>query len=519
MRVLLVNPAYPETYWSLAHMLPFVERGWLVPPLGLITVAALLPRSWECRLVDLTFEPLADEEILAVDVVMISGMLVQRRSLQELLERCRRLGVRTVVGGPYATAMPEALDAADHLVLGEGEEIVPALAADLGAGRARRVYRELRKPDVTSSPVPRYDLLRRNAYHYMAVQFTRGCPFNCEFCDIITLYGRRPRAKTPAQMIAELEAIRATGFEGRVLFADDNFIGNKGAVRELLVELADWRRQSRAPLDFFTEASINLADDAQLVKLMTAAGFASVFIGIETPSQESLRETRKLQNLKRDMVEQVRSLRRQGIDVWGGFILGFDHDGPDIFDQMIRFVEVAGIPYAMVGMLMALPDTPLHQRLEREGRLRRNVEPGDMFALSNVVTKIPPEAMVEGYIRVLESLYDPEAYFDRCREHLLHWEAAPGQARPASRDEISVVWRSLRRQGLGGRYRREYWRFLAWVLRRHPRKLPLAIAQACAGHHFITYTRETAVPALRAQLGALAERESVQPMPGVAAGA
>jgi radical SAM superfamily enzyme YgiQ (UPF0313 family) len=505
LRVLLVSPAYPPTFWSLEHTLPLVGRRWLLPPLGLLTVAALLPQDWELRLVDLAIgQELRDEELRAADAVMLSAMLVQRESLHAVLRRCRELGARTVVGGPYPTAMPAALADADHLVLGEAEELVPELAADLAAGRARRVYRETRKPDVRRTPIPRFDLLDLRAYHYLPVQFSRGCPFLCEFCDIISLYGRRPRTKTPEQVLAELEAIRRLGFAGRIMFVDDNFVANQNEVRRLLPELAAWRRRTRAPFDFFTEASINLADEPELVRLMTAAGFAVVFVGIESPSKESLRETRKLQNLRRDLVEQVRSLRRRGLDVWGGFILGFDHDGPDIFDRMIEFVQRSGIAYATVGMLTALPNTALYERLRREGRLRPDAETGDMFAITNVVTKLPEAVLLRGYLRVLETLFEPEVYFERCRQHLRDFEPTPGLARAATLSDLAAVARSFWRQGVRGRYRSAYWRFLAWVLGSAPRKLPLAIAQACAGHHFITYTREIAAPRLRARLRSLA---------------
>ncbi len=502
MRVLLVNPDYPETYWSLRQLLPLVRRRWLVAPLGLLTVAALLPEEWEFRLVDLAVEPLGDDDLRWADVVMLTGMLVQRASLHAVLARCRRLGVRTVVGGPYASAMPQELSDADHLVLGEAEEILAQLAADLEADRAQRIYREPGKPDLRHSPIPRFDLLKPGVYHYLALQFSRGCPFQCEFCDIITLYGRKPRSKTPEQVIAELEAIRATGFRGRVMFVDDNFIGARKELPGLLTALVDWQRSTHTPTEFFTEASIDLADDPKLVDQMTAAGFAVVFIGIESPSEASLRETRKFQNLRRDMVEQVRSLRARGLDVWAGFILGFDHDGPDIFDRMIRFVQDAGIPYAMVGMLTALPGTPLYERLAREGRLRPNAETGDMFALTNIVTRLPAQELTEGYARVLETLYAPEVYFERCREHLRHWVAPKHGIRAANLDELPVVGRSLWTQGIRGSYRAAYWKFLAWVLLRHPTKFPLAFAQACAGHHFITYTRETVVPALRTERAA-----------------
>ena len=506
MRALLVNPAFPETYWSLKHMLPLVRRKWLVAPLGLITVAALLPGSWDFELIDLEVEPLTDEALAGCDVVMLTGMLVQRTSLRAILRKCRALGVRTVVGGPYAAAMPDELEDADHLVLGEGEQVIPELGRDLAAGKARRIYRPERRPELSTSPIPRFDLLRKDVYLYLAVQASRGCPFRCEFCDIISLYGRRPRTKPPAQVLAELDAILATGFRGRVMFVDDNFIGDKKAALGLAEVLEDWRRHTRAPLDFFTEASINLADDPELVDAMVAAGFAVVFVGVETPVEESLAETRKTQNLGRDMVQQIRSLRARGLDVWGGFILGFDNDGPDVFDRMIDFVQRSGIAYATVGMLIALPGTPLYERLAREGRLRPNLETGDMLSFSNVVTRLPKDTLLEGYIRVVETLYDPEIYFARCREHLEHWESnAAARLEPSGLSDLPVVWRSLWAQGLRGRYRTAYWRFLAWVAARHPRKLPMAIAQACAGHHFITYTRESVAPDLRRHLAASEE--------------
>jgi radical SAM superfamily enzyme YgiQ (UPF0313 family) len=502
MRVLLVNPAFPSSYWSAENALRFVRRRSLLPPLGLITVAALLPRDWDCRLVDLAVEPLLDEDILAANVVMLTGMLVQRESLHEILARCRRLGVRTVVGGPYATALPQDLRGADHVVVGEGEGLVPALAADLAAGRARRFYRETEKPDLTTAPIPRFDLLKVDAYHSMALQYSRGCPFTCEFCDIIVMYGRRPRTKTATQVMAELDAIRNTQFYGDVFFVDDNFIGNVQAVKEVLPHIAEWRRATGAPLDFYTEASINIANDPQLVDLMTDAGFTAVFIGIETPSQEALRETQKLQNLRGDLVEQIHGLLARGLDVWAGFILGFDKEGPDCFDNMIRFVQRAAIPYAMVGLLGALPNTPLYRRLEREGRLRPEL-PGDQFGLTNVVTKLPAADLVAGYLRVLETLYHPEAYFARCRENLRRWKPVPGAARPVTWRDLAAGLRAVWAQGITGSYRRAYWRFLLWVLRQQRSKIPRAVAQAACGHHYITYTQNEIIPSLIAKEASL----------------
>jgi radical SAM superfamily enzyme YgiQ (UPF0313 family) len=495
MRVLLVNPEFPDSYWSGRYALHFARRRCLLPPLGLLTVAALLPRDWECRLVDLNVEPLQDDDLLRADVVMVTGMLVQRESAHAVLSRCRRMGRRTVVGGPAVTSLPHEFGEADHVVLGEGEEVVPVLAADLAAGRARPVYREEAKPDLTTVPVPRYDLLRPRAYHQMSLQYSRGCPFTCEFCDIIVMYGRRPRTKTAAQVIAELEAIRTTGFAGDVFFVDDNFIGNKKAVREVLPHIAAWRRSRRPPIEFYTEASINLADDPGLVDLMTAAGFTAVFTGIETPSEAGLRETRKNQNVGRDLAGQVHGLMERGLDVWAGFILGFDSDGPDCFDAMIGFIEKAAIPYAMVGMLSALPNTPLYRRLEKERRLRPDV-PGDQFGLTNVITRLPAGEMLAGYRRVLETLYHPEAFFRRCRENLARWKPVAGAVRPVIARDLASAWRAVRGQGIRGGYRGAYWRFLRWVLRNHPEKIGRALAQAAAGHHYITYTRRTVIPAL-----------------------
>jgi radical SAM superfamily enzyme YgiQ (UPF0313 family) len=511
VRVLLVNPEFPESYWSGRQALPFAGRCSLIPPLGLITVAALLPREWRCRLVDLNVERLRDDDIRASDVVMLTGMIVQSASLHAVLDRCRRLGVTTVVGGPYATAMPQALDAATHLVLGEGEETVPVFAADLAAGRARRVYAETEKPDLTRAPLPRYDLLRRGAYHHMALQFSRGCPFSCEFCDIIVMYGRKPRTKTPQQVLAELETIRSTGFAGDVFFVDDNFIGNKKAVRAALPEIAAWRRRTRAPLEFYTEASMNLADDLPLVDMMTEAGFTAVFIGIETPSPEALRETHKLQNLKRDIADQVHTLLEHGLDVWAGFILGFDSDGPDIFDQMVDLVQRSAIPYAMVGILTALPNTPLFKRLEQEGRLRPGVN-GDQFGLTNVVTRIPAQELLQGYRKVLETLYHPEVYFDRCRSNLARWKQVPGAARRRVLHDLRAAWRAIHAQGIASPYRRAYWKFLRWVLRHEPAKIGRALAQAAAGHHYISYTRDVVVQAVAAQARAL-ERAGGEALP------
>ena len=510
MRTLLINPEFPNSYWSGRASLPFARRKSLLPPLGLVTVAALLPDDWECRLVDLNVEPLDDEALRWADVAMITGMLVQRESLHEVLRRCREAGVPSVVGGPYASALPGELSDADHVVVGEGEEIIPVLAADLAAGRAKPRYTELEKPDVTRSPIPRFDLLKKGVYQQMSIQYSRGCPFSCEFCDIIVLYGRRPRTKTSEQVLAELQALRDVGYRGDIFFVDDNFIGNKPAVKKMLPEVARWRDETRAPFEFFTEASINLADDEPLIDLMTKAGFTAVFVGIETPSPEALRETSKTQNLRGDLREQVSFLKRKGLDIWAGFILGFDEDGADAFDNMIRFIEETAIPFAMVGILGALPNTPLYKRLEKEGRLREE-QPGHQFGLTNVITRLPALDLVRGYRRVLETVYDPENFLQRTRRNLDEWREAPGANRPTSLTDIVRGVRAIVGQGLRSFYRKAYWSYLWWLVRHHPLRLARGIHRAAPGHHFISYTLHEVLPALLAQEADLEREASARP--------
>jgi radical SAM superfamily enzyme YgiQ (UPF0313 family) len=499
MRALLVNPEYPPTYWSYRYSLPFVGRRSALPPLGLLTVAALLPRHWRPALVDLNVEPLDDRRLRAHDVVLLTGMHCQRHSLHALLRRCRRLGIPTVVGGPYATTEPDLLGDADHLVLGEAEETLAEFCAAFEAGHAPRVTRNTTLPDVTRSPVPRYDLLRPGTYYNMSLQFSRGCPFACEFCDIIVVFGRRPRTKTHAQVEAELEAIAATDFRGSVFFVDDNFIGNRKAVRALLPALRDWQTRYGWPFGFYTEASLNLAEDPALMTAMTEAGFWSVFIGIESPSAASLEETRKTQN-RGDMVARVHAVLRHGLDVWGGFIIGFDSDGPDIFDRQLEFIERAAIPEAMVGLLHAIPGTPLAERLAHAGRLR-SVESTDQFGRTNFETVLPGPVLVDGYRRTLATLYEPGRYLARVLATMRLRPARRSRANGLRGADLLAGAQAIARQGLLGSYRGAYWRFLRAVWRFDRARLAEAIARAAAGHHFIEYTRRDAIPRLAAVAG------------------
>ena len=498
IKVLMVWPRFPASFWSLGEVMEIVPERSLVPPLGLITVAALCPKQWKIRLVDLAFEQLSDQDILWADLVMVSAMAVQREGVRQTLERTCRLNRRSMIGGPYASSEPEALlPLADHVVVGEPDEMFPKIAADLERGSARRLYRVTEKPDVSHTPVPRFDLLALDKYTLMSVQFSRGCPFTCEFCDIITIYGRRPRTKSPAQLIGELDALLRLGWRKDVFVVDDNFIGNHKAALQLALELERWQRRNKYPFAFFTEASIDLASRPELLDAMVKANFCRVFIGIESPSAESLKETKKFQNLRREPLESIRSIQQHGLWVMGGFIVGFDSDPPDIFDRQIEFVERAAIPWAMTGILQAPPTTPLYDRMRTEGRLlHNNLEPSN-FDPPNFQTVLPLPELLDGTKRMLLALYDPRRFYQRVLDSLDRWQLQPEQR--ASGISLLYLWRALHKslwkQGVLSDYRGAYWRYMRRLMLRwglHPQKRRLGFELALSGHHFIRYARKVA---------------------------
>jgi radical SAM superfamily enzyme YgiQ (UPF0313 family) len=498
IKVLMVWPRFPASFWSLGEVMEIVPERSLVPPLGLITVATLCPKQWTIRLVDLAFEELNDQDILWADLVMVSAMAVQREGMRQTLERASRLNRRTMVGGPYASSEPEALlPLADHIVVGEPDEIFEEIASDLERGTARRVYRVTEKPDVRATPVPRFDLLALDKYTLMSVQFSRGCPFTCEFCDIITIYGRRPRTKSSLQLIGELDALLQLGWRKDVFVVDDNFIGNHKAALELALDLEKWQRRNGYPFAFFTEASIDLSSRPELLDAMVKANFCRVFIGIESPSVESLKETKKFQNLRRDPLDSIRSIQRHGLWVMGGFIVGFDSDPPDIFERQIEFVERAAIPWAMTGVLQAPPTTPLYDRMRTEGRLLdSNPEPSN-FDPPNFRTVLPLPELLEGTRRMLLTLYDPGRFYERVLDSLGHWQPQPEQRASG----ISLLYlltsllKSFWKQGVLSDYRRAYWGYMRRLMLRwgwHPQKRRLGFELALSGHHFIRYARKVA---------------------------
>jgi radical SAM superfamily enzyme YgiQ (UPF0313 family) len=483
MNILLISPPTPDTFWSFKHVLRFVAKKAAFPPLGLLTVAAMLPRDWELRVVDLNVERLGDEALRWADYVMLSAMIVHKESVHEIVARCVAFGKPVIAGGPLFTTGHEAFPAIQHFVLGEAEDIMPQVVADMAGGRLQRVYRATNWPDISRTPAPRWDLVDLRHYVTMAVQFSRGCPYDCEFCDIIVMNGRVPRTKTPAQLVAELEALRRHGWKDVVFIVDDNFIGDKRRTKELLRELIAWRQRVRPGMGFFTEASVNLADDPELCALMVKAGFTKVFVGIETPSVESLEECRKLQNKGRDLVAAVRTLQRAGLEVMGGFIVGFDSDTTDIFRRQFEFIQRSGVATAMVGLLTALPQTRLYQRLMKEGRLETESTGNNTQAALNFKPKLNRDFLQSGYRDLMKKLYEPRVYYQRIRTFLKNYHPNGPRVRLSWAD-FQAFMKSFWLLGVWHRGRVAYWFFFWRTLLRRPRKFRYGIELAILGYHF-----------------------------------
>src|SRR5512140_3064897 len=432
----------------MTYALPFVGKKASIPPLGLLTVASLLPADWEATLVDMNVERLRASDVSRADLVFTSSMIVQRESHERVVRLCNELGTPVVAGGPYPSSDCERIEGVDHFVLGEAEVTLPLFLADYEAGRAGRVYREAARPDLVLTPPPRFDLVKRRRYSTMAVQYSRGCPHSCEFCDIVELFGHRPRTKGADQLLNELTLLYDGGWRGSVFVVDDNFIGNSRAVKSLLPRVASWQRERGYPFGLFTEATLGLAEDGELMDQMVSAGFNMVFLGLETPDRATLESAGKRQNLRTDMLSGVRTIQRKGMEVSAGFILGFDTDPRDIFDRQIRFIQESGIPSAMVSLLTALPGTRLHRRLQQEGRLIGESCGGNNThdLRLNFVPRMDARELVEGYKRILSEIYDPERYFARCLDLLKSVRPHRTSARRVTFIELRALLFSLVRQ-------------------------------------------------------------------------
>ena len=483
MNALLIYPQFPDTFWSFKHALKFIRRRAALPPLGLLTVASMLPESWKRRVIDTNVQTLTAEDLKWADLVMISAMTVQRSSAKEIIEQCQNAGLTVVAGGPLFTSEPEDFTHVDHLVLNEAEITLPQFLSDFEAGHAKARYTTTEHTSVELTPPPQWELLEMRHYASMAIQFSRGCPYNCDFCNVTALFGRRPRIKTAAQIIAELDCLQAAGWQSKVFFVDDNFIGNKRYLKqELLPALIEWRRK-RPKFFFYTEASVNLADDQELMDMMVSAGFDTVFIGIETPAEESLAECNKKQNKNRNLVEDIKRIQRAGLQVQGGFIVGFDSDTPSIFQRQIDFIQKSGIVTAMVGLLQAPPGTELYERLKGQGRILGGMSGDNVDGSTNIIPKMNLETLTDGYRRVMQHIYAPKHYYKRVRTFLREY-APPRIDVPFNREGLEALIRSVLRLGIFGRERFHYWGLMVWTLFSRPRMLPMAVTLAIYGHHF-----------------------------------
>jgi len=483
MNILLIYPEFPDTFWSFKYALPFVRKRAAFPPLGLLTVAALLPDEFQKRLVDVNVESLKDDDLSWADLAFIGGMAVQRESAKRIIAQCKARGLKVVGGGPLFTAEPEDFRDVDHLVLDEAELTLPLFLEDLKNGHPKRIYRASGFCDLHHTPIPSWSLISMKNYVSMGVQFSRGCPFNCEFCNVTVLFGHRPRLKTPQQVIAELDRIYNAGWHSSIFFVDDNFIGNRGYLKkELLPALIEWRKDKKGCV-FFTEASINLADDPDLLNMMVKAGFDSVFIGIESPDDACLTECQKNQNKNRDLLQSVKIIQRAGLQVMGGFIVGFDSDNQSIFQRQIDFIQNSGIVTAMVGILQAPPGTRLFDRLKRENRVNSSFSGDNVDGTTNIIPRMGLEKLMAGYRSIMQQLYSPGNFYRRVRNFLKEYKA-PDITMPIDFQRILAFFRSGFRLGIWGKERFHYWHLLLWTLIRKPRLMPLAVTLSIYGYHY-----------------------------------
>ena len=487
MKILLVYPQYPDTFWSFKHALKFIFKKATFPPLGLLTVAAMLPEEWEKKLVDMNTTSLTDKDLEWADYVFLSAMVAQQHSAREVIDRCKELGTKIVAGGPFFSRGYEefGFDDIDYLLFKEAEDTMPLFLEDLEKGCAKHIYTSEEWPDITKTPVPLWSLINKRKYQSMTIQYSRGCPFNCEFCDIVILNGHRPRTKDKNQVVAELDALYDMGWRASVFFVDDNFIGNKRKLKsEILPAITKWMEEKKRPFSFFTEASINLADDEELMHLMSEAGFDMVFVGIESPNEASLVECNKIPNKNRDLLASVKKIQNYGLQVQGGFIVGFDSDPLSIFKSQIDFIQKSGIVTAMVGVLMAPPGTRLHQRMKRENRLLPKGSGDNTDGSTNFIPKMGHETLVRGYEHVVDTIYAPKQFYERIRTFLREYKPGKKGKFKISLIHLIALIRTTWVLGVKEKGRTHYWKLVGWTLLRKPKTFPLSITLAVQGFHF-----------------------------------
>ena len=488
MKILLIYPRYPVTFWSFDHVLKIIGKKAAFPPLGLLTVASLLPKKWEKKLVDMNIDELSADNIEWADMIFVSAMIIQKDSAKEVIERVRNLGKKVVAGGPlFTTGWKKFGKKVDHLVLGEAEEIFSLFLKDLKKGKLKKIYSSKVFPNLKRrSVIPDYSLIDINKYNSMCIQYSRGCPFNCEFCDIAILNGRVPRFKTKGQIIKEFDNLYNLGWRGGIFFVDDNFIGNRAILKkEILPAIWEWQKKKRQPFLFITQASINLADDKELIRQMVKVGFTTVFIGIETPNPDSLAECMKIQNKNRDLIDSVKLLQNEGLEVQGGFIVGFDHDTASIFKRQIEFIQKSGIVTAMVGLLTALPETKLYKRLQDTGRLIKETTGSNMATEVNFVPKMKKETLVKGYRDILNTIYSPKEYYKRIKTFASEFRPTFRKTSLRMRTTyIRALIASFWLLGIKNEGRGYFWKLVFWSIFRKPKVLPQIIGFSVVGIHF-----------------------------------
>lgn len=484
MNILLINPEVPDTFWSHKNAVKLVGKKSALPPLGLLTVAAMLPEAWDKRLTDMNVTPLRDRDIGWADYVFITAMFIQQKSVDHIIERCQRLETKMVAGGPLFSSLPEQYLHIDHLVLKEAELTLPLFVHDVEHGEPRRIYNTHEKADLGETPMPLWKLINMKKYASMCIQYSRGCPFDCDFCDITMLYGHRLRTKSRSQIVAELEELYVHGWRGRVFFVDDNFIGNKELLkRELLPPLTTWMKQRQHPFVFNTQASINLADDEDLMQRMVEAGFDCVFVGIETPDEQCLTECNKVQNKDRNLVDCITKIHQAGIQVQAGFILGFDSDNSRVFDNLIEFIQNSGVVTAMVGLLNAPRGTKLYKRLAQEGRLTRPVTGDNMDCTMNFRPKMGMEELLAGYYRVVETIYSQQHYSERILALFQNFPLPQAQRLAMPLSACRALLQSVWHIGICNPGRRYYWKLIFWSACK-PQYLNLAVSLSLCGYHY-----------------------------------
>lgn len=492
MKILLLYPKFPKTFWSFKYALPFIGKRAAFPPLGLLTVANLLPWEWDKKLIDLNIQKLTEKDINWPDFIFVSAMVVQKESVKEIINLAKKFNKKLVAGGPlFTTGFEEFLENIDYFVLGEAEITLPLFLEDLKNGNLKKIYKPDRFPDITQTPVPLWELIDMRKYASMSIQFSRGCPFNCEFCDIILLNGRVPRTKNKEQILDELNALYKREWRGNVFFVDDNFIGNKIKLKEeILPSIIKWMEEKKYPFTFNTQVSINIADDTELMDLMVKAGFNTVFVGIESPNEESLKGCNKLQNINRNLLESIRTIQNHGLEVQGGFIIGFDQDTLSIFEQMSLFIQKSGIVTAMVGLLQAPPKTRLWERLKKEKRLISQPTGSNTDCTINFQPKMELSSLLSGYKRIVNHIYSPRNYYQRLRNFLKEYKPRPKRNEHLNFEHFLAFLKSIWILGIKEKERVYYWKIFFWALFKRPKLFPMLIEMTIKGFHFRKISEE-----------------------------